>query len=439
MKRSYSVFSALIGSALLAACGGNHTGPSAFVPATGAQWAGGPAVARRSATEKVLYRFQGGKADGAFPQGGLLDLDGALYGTTVYGGGPTCADYENSPGCGTVFAIDSSGATYKVLHRFPHDGVGGTLPAGALTYTNGTLYGTTQWGGSATPCHGNTGCGSVFALDPSGKDFSIVHAFNGNDGYAIYAGVVASKGALYGAALGYGAHGAVYRLSHGKLRILHAFTGTDGNFPIVAPIVAKNVLYGVTPAGGNGPCNSPWGTGCGMIYALDTNGNGYRVLHSFSGKDGAFPDNVLAVNGVLYGTTGAGGGTNCSNPSAPTGCGVFFRMKMDGRDFKVLYRFNSGKDGNSPNALWAYDNGTFYGDNSFGGNAACKNGCGTVFAVDTAGRYTVLYRFKGGTDGANPSSYGPIELNGSLYGVTVYGGGMGCGGNGCGTVFEVQP
>jgi uncharacterized repeat protein (TIGR03803 family) len=56
-----------------------------------------------SGKETVLYTFTGG-TDGASPQGNLLlDEDGNLYGTTAYGGDPSCQ-------CGVVFKI--------ALHHF---------------------------------------------------------------------------------------------------------------------------------------------------------------------------------------------------------------------------------------------------------------------------------------------------------------------------------
>ena len=50
----------------------------------------------------------------------------------------------------------------------------------------------------------------------------------------------------------------------------------------------------------------------------------------------------------------------------------------------------------------------------------------------------VLYSFQAGTDGADPQ--GPVYLfDKMLYGTTASGGGTGCGGNGCGTLFRVKP
>jgi len=56
-----------------------------------------------------------------------------------------------------------------------------------------------------------------------------------------------------------------------------------------------------------------------------------------------------------------------------------------------------------------------------------------------ARKYKILHNFGSSSDGAAP--YGPPtrDEQGNLYGTTVAGGGSGCGGNGCGTVFQLTP
>jgi hypothetical protein len=174
---------------------------------------------------------------------------------------------------------------------------------------------------------------------------------------------------------------------------------------------------------------------------MGTTGNGYRTLHRFKGgADGASPTNVVDINGVLYGTTAAGGGTSCG--SGGLGCGTVFAISTSGKGYHVLHRFKGGIDGWNPTTLSADMKGTLYSATTFGGHSGCGSGygCGTVFKMSTSGNgYSVLYRFKGGMDGANPRSHGPIQVNGMLYGTTYSGGGSGCGGSGCGTVFAVAP
>ncbi|MGC2406220.1 MAG: choice-of-anchor tandem repeat GloVer-containing protein [Candidatus Cybelea sp.] len=91
-------------------------------------------------TEKVLYRFAGG-SDGAQPSADLVNDNGTLYGTTENGGGTSC-------GCGTVFSITTAGAE-TVLHSFTGGSTAdGAYPEAGLIYLDGTLYGTTASGGS---------------------------------------------------------------------------------------------------------------------------------------------------------------------------------------------------------------------------------------------------------------------------------------------------
>jgi uncharacterized repeat protein (TIGR03803 family) len=78
--------------------------------------------------------------------------------------------------------------------------------------------------------------------------------------------------------------------------------------------------------------------------------------------------------------------------------------------------------------IWV--NGALYGTTSGGGPADA----GTVFTLSPSGQERKLYAFQAGQDGSGPEA--PLILaSGKLFGTTIYGGGSGCGGNGCGTVF----
>jgi uncharacterized repeat protein (TIGR03803 family) len=109
-----------------------------------------------SGAETVLHSF-GGSGDGELPHGGLLDVNGTLYGTTSNGGSGSCLRYSDVHGCGTVFKSTMSG-TETVLHSFGKSG-DGKYPYASLVNINGTLYGTTTAGGT-------TNDGAVFALSP---------------------------------------------------------------------------------------------------------------------------------------------------------------------------------------------------------------------------------------------------------------------------------
>jgi uncharacterized repeat protein (TIGR03803 family) len=114
-----------------------------------------------SGKEHVLYSFGSGRADGAFPYAGLIDLKGSLYGTTSGGGTGNCKPYS---GCGTVFAVSTSG-TEHVLYSFGNISGDGTDPDAGLIAVNGTLFGTTAAGGTGN-CLPYPGCGTVFEITP---------------------------------------------------------------------------------------------------------------------------------------------------------------------------------------------------------------------------------------------------------------------------------
>jgi uncharacterized repeat protein (TIGR03803 family) len=101
----------------------------------------------------------------------------------------------------------------------------------------------------------------------------------------------------------------------------------------------------------------------------------------------------------------------------------------------VLYSFTGGPDGAFPlSELLITKNGALIGTTSQGGdlNGCGGAGCGVVFELTPppAGRgawkETVLHRFKGGSDGAAPLAGVLMDMTGALYGATSAGGGGGC-------------
>jgi uncharacterized repeat protein (TIGR03803 family) len=109
--------------------------------------------------------------------------------------------------------------------------------------------------------------------------------------------------------------------------------------------------------------------------------------------------------------------------------------------FRVLYTFKGGSDGSGPVASLIMDAaGNLYGTTVGGGGTGCDGGgCGTVFRVAPDGAETVLYSFAGGKDGADPEAALIMDGAGNFYGTTSGGGTGGCEGYGCGTVFRLAP
>ncbi len=326
-----------------------------------------------SGVEAILHPFKGGPADGAFPNAALTDVNGTFYGTTTFGG---------SNDEGTVFSISTSG-TESILHSFKGAPADGSNPRTTLLNINGTLFGTTVGGGS-NPCTygGWNGCGTVFAITTSGKE-TIRYSFKGGntDGQNPYAGLANFKGKLYGTTNWAGANcenglacGTVFSMTpSGEETLLYSFKGAgDGQNPQAALVKVKRKLYG-TVTGLGAYCR------CGTVFAVTPSGK-ETVLHSFGrGYDGEVPQAALLnVNSMLYGTTAYGG----TIPSGPGG--TIFEISTSGKE-RVLHSFGGPGDGAVPVASLINVNGTLYGTTQNGGSVYCPNssyqGCGTVFAL----------------------------------------------------------
>ncbi|HEV3090548.1 MAG TPA: choice-of-anchor tandem repeat GloVer-containing protein [Candidatus Cybelea sp.] len=445
MKRPNNVISASLGAAVLAACGAGNNSLSSSTPVSVAPQIAAPlsvgsasqrlerSVTRQrgaSPSYKSLYSFTG-SPDGAAPIGTtLIEVKGNLYGMSSIGG---------AHDLGTVFKITTAGKE-TVIYSFKGnpDGAG---PRGGLIDVNGTLYGTTRYGGpSGSGCGGN-GCGTVFSVTTTGTE-KVLHSFGvyNNDGLLPYAGLINVKGTLYGTTLmggvscaaSYYGCGTVFEVTtSGTEGVLYSFAGgADGQTPAASLIAVHGELYSTTESGGT--------SNDGTVFEVNPSTGAESVLHSFQGgADGAFPDTALTdVNGTLYGATGIGGAK---------GDGTVFSASTSGTE-QVVYSFKGSPDGSAPYGNLIVVNGLLYGTTSGGGAHVCKQdydkGCGTVFSASVSGTEQVLYSFAGRPDGAWPQT-NVVDLKGALYGTTVYGGTGKCKTNGrlpgCGTVFELTP
>jgi|HubBroStandDraft_4_1064222.scaffolds.fasta_scaffold00006_166 uncharacterized repeat protein (TIGR03803 family) len=312
--------------------------------------------------------------------------------------------------------------SYNVLYSFqPH--VSGRVddgrhPAAGLLNVNGTLYGTTFYGGvrkrdlgGIHPDGRYPGFGTVFAITTAGSE-SVLYAFKGiqsgvQDGAYPVAPVLDVDGALLGTTRNGGANGdgTVFSVApSGAETVLHSFTGkpSDGSSPTASLVKLNGTLYGTTTSGG--------AHDDGTIFSITPSGT-ETVLHSFAGKpkDGSYPASALHdVGGTLYGTTGSGGTNDL---------GTVFSITPSGAE-TVLYSFKGGTaDGTSPRAGLIDVKGTLYGTTEGGG----VRGRGTAFSITPSGKETVLYSFRGlANDGTYPGSM-LVNIKGTLYG-TLSGG-----------------
>jgi uncharacterized repeat protein (TIGR03803 family) len=93
--------------------------------------------------------------------------------------------------------------------------------------------------------------------------------------------------------------------AHAQIKMVHEFAGgaDDGANPMLSQLLQSgSTLYGMTGSGGDNDA--------GVIFKINTDGNGFRVLHGFSGgaDDGAMPFGSISLSDLtLYGMTSAGG------------------------------------------------------------------------------------------------------------------------------------
>src|SRR6266446_1753782 len=246
--------------------------------------------------------------------------------------------------------------TFTILHSFTASNTNSvgvnTNGDGANPYTGlianssrTTLYGTARGGG-------NSGNGTVFAVNTDGTGFTNLHSFS---------------------ALG-------------------SQTNSDGAYPSASLILSGNALYGTAANGGSG--------GSGTVFALNTNGTGFTNLHSFTvlifdpvlqsgypyiNSDGAYPIALILSGNTLYGTADEGGSGSS---------GVLFSLNSDGTGFTNLHTFQSNhyganEDGVGPNGL-ILSGSTLYGTADLGAFSLD----GTVFAFNSDGAgFTTLHGF----------------------------------------------
>jgi len=231
------------------------------------------------------------------------------------------------------------------------------------------------------------------------------------------------------------------RVTAQTFAVLHNFSATssdsytnwDGAQPYQTGLVLSGTsLYGTTLYGGV--------NGRGTVFSVNTNGNDFTVLHTFSASqspdytnlDGEYPQGGLVLlGGTLYGTT-LNGGTNSG------GYGTLFSVGTNGTGFTAIQSFDSIPNGSNPNGGLVVSGNKIYGTTQESG---ATNGFGTVFSVNTDGTgLEVLHTFTVTTtnypyaneDGGEPDS-GLILSGDTLYGTAQF-----IGPYANGTIFSIK-
>jgi uncharacterized repeat protein (TIGR03803 family) len=293
-------------------------------------------------------------ADGANPETELVEgNDGFLYGVTRAGGTNGTGVIFKISKEGTGFAVlHTFGPITSAVNVTPvlnEDGIGSASPLVAAA--DDYLYGTAINGGP-------NGNGTVFRVRFDGTGFEVLHAFTAivesesstlpinEDGATPIAGLTEGQdGRLYGATNlgGEFGNGTLYAIDPVSrvFSVLHDFDGLQGARPTGELLLAQDgKLYGTTATGGTNAAGTV--TTAGTIYSIARDGTGFTSLLSLDGSQGSTPTGrLLQLNDATFvGVAQAGG--RCSQ-------GTLFQFSLTGATVKGItncgQRSNSGGSG----------------------------------------------------------------------------------------------
>ena len=224
------------------------------------------------------------------PVMGLVDgKDGYLYGSTINGGGLNA---------GVFFRINMATNAYEELFELAYlaenPGLGFTIDQSTRT-----IYAATSFGGTS-------GLGSIFSLNMTDGEYTELYSWNdATHGHKPEGHPVLHNGSVIGTTLYGGANeaGTLYKfdIATGTYNVLKHFDyGTIGKAPFFQFEIIDNVVYGTTRGGG--------ANGYGTIYSYNLNNSEFNVLHNFNGEDGEGGRSLTkASNNILIGSAMRGG------------------------------------------------------------------------------------------------------------------------------------
>jgi len=302
---------------------------------------------------KVIYNFDN-PGDPSYPNG-LVEFNGVLYGTSTFGGefgyGTVFALQRPSAPGGKW--------TLTILHSFNPATEDATEPASAAVVgPDGALYGTTPYGGDAPLCQEPTppGCGTVYKLQPPAEPGgewteTILYTFlGGADGYGSLSSPalcrnpsVCTTGALYVSTAGVfelqppSAPGGAWT----KTVVDSLITGG----PEGMTMSDQGVLYGVTQLG-----LDPLADGKVFSLSPPASPGGYwteTTLYVLQGRhEGFLPKQPpsIAEDGTIYATTAGfcpiapcgdvwGSVFALAPPSAPGGAWTYTLLHSAGQEW----------------------------------------------------------------------------------------------------------
>jgi uncharacterized repeat protein (TIGR03803 family) len=358
-----------------------------------------------------------GSGNGAFPGNSLVSApNGKLYGTASSGG-----EFDQ----GVLFEWDPSTDIYNKLFDFSCDS-SGCQPGSILVGSDGSIYGLTPTGGIYNK-------GILYRWDISKDSLTKLHEFNGNDGENPYSNLMeASNGKLYGLTWDGGEYKKGVLFEWDPITYVYSkkvdFNGTEyGREPNGQLLEAPNgKLYGMTSNGGV--------FDDGVLFEWDPVENIFTKEFDFNGENGDYPYGSLIASdsGTIYGLSTFGGSF---------GEGVMFEWDPVRKTYIKLLDFNHEENGAFPAFLMMATNKKIYCVTA----AGSVNQAGTIIEYDPLTcliTREMSFIDKYAVDGKYPTGTLVLADNGKLYGLTGEGG-MGAdtlrGEYANGVLFEFDP
>ena len=301
---------------------------------------------------------------------------------------------------GSIFSTNADGTEVETITDFktPYN----HETHNRLIFAEGKLWGVTNKGAQL-------GGGTIYTIDPSSGEFTIVYEFRLGDyfdePYSPVGGLTLSNDKLWGVAEVSNSSkiGGIYAIdTDGKNLVWHHyFKPSSYRVPSGRLVEYGGKLYGIASY-------NEGGVGNGAVFSIDTSGNNFTIVHDFDGPydldgTGRIPKGTLVVsNDRLWGTTFRGGREDQ---------GVIFSIDLKTGAAKKISEFVDG-NGSLPNGnLLEYED-QLWGLASDGGL-----GEGVIYKIDPVTESVqVVHKFFG-TDGRTPVG-GLTAHNGRLWGIT---------------------
>ncbi len=331
-----------------------------------------------------------GNMDGTYPFGRLvLASNGKFYGSTSAGG----TNYA-----GVLYSYHPATSTFAVVHNMSDSGLS-AMWSGMIEDPVGRLVGLCSAGGGGSN-------GAMFSLNIGTGQVTELVSFNYSLGSSPHGRLIrATNGLFYGLT---NTGGAVFNgIGRGILfsfdPVTDQFTRcadlsyTLGGNPLGSPVEVNGRIYALCSSGGAGDG--------GTIVEYDPMANTLVKRRDLSTAVGSLPEKGLfkASNGRLYGTTTVGG----SN-----GAGTLFEFDPVSNALVILHAFNASDGTMTMADVMQASNGLLYGTSSAGGS----NGLGTLWSYDlNTAVFDKLFDFNT-NDGSGPAGQLLEALPGKLFG-----------------------